>query len=167
MQKIIGQPLKIVSMFCISTENPLLSVPLNIVCIASYVTLGLLHMCQILHWVLYKEGPPKKLELSSGGWGPYSTGFPRYGSVLGTQLYQCTSWWCCERLRFASVNFLLKRQRARPFHDGWFTSAPAHTMLSWVFSSFWPKTAWEPLPHPPYSPDLTPNNFIVSPMWKR
>ena len=26
-------------------------------------------------------------------------------SILGTHLYQCTNWHCCERLRSASVNF--------------------------------------------------------------
>ena len=54
------------------------------------------------------EGTPKKLALSSGGQAPFSTGFPApQGSVLGTHLYQCTSWRCCERLHSASVNFFL------------------------------------------------------------
>ena len=35
-----------------------------------------------------------------------STGFPLWMSVLGTHLYQCTRWRCCERLCSASVNFL-------------------------------------------------------------
>ena len=50
-------------------------------------------------------GPGKKTELSSGGWVLCGTGFPRELSDLGTHLYQCTSWCCCERLRLPSVNF--------------------------------------------------------------
>ena len=61
--------------------------------------------------------------------------------VLGTHLYLCSSWRCWEGLRSASVNFFWRAfQCVCPFHDGWFTSAPAHP--HWVFSSFWPKTAW-------------------------
>ena len=52
-------------------------------------------------------------------------------NVLGTHLHQCTSWRCCERLCLASVNFFWRLfQRTCPFHDGRFTSAPAHTALS-------------------------------------
>ena len=47
-------------------------------------------------------GPPKP-ELSSRGQAPFRTGFPYEVSVLGTHLYQCTSWYCCERLRLALV----------------------------------------------------------------
>ena len=50
------------------------------------------------------RGDPEKTELSSRVGVPCSIGFPHYMSVLGTQLYQCTSW-CCERLSLASVNF--------------------------------------------------------------
>ena len=87
------------------------------------------------------KGVPKKLELSSGDQAPCGTGFPFYLSVLGTHLYQCTSWPCFERLHLASVNF---------FEDSFNTFA--HLMmddlwahlptLHWVFSSFWPKMAW-------------------------
>ena len=38
--------------------------------------------------------------------GPCSTGIPHEVSVLGTHLYQCTSWCCCERLFLSSVIFL-------------------------------------------------------------
>ena len=52
-------------------------------------------------------------------------------SVLGTHLDHCTSWHCCERLSWASVNFFWRLcQWACSFHDGWFMSAPAHTALS-------------------------------------
>ena len=46
-------------------------------------------------------------------------------------MYQCTSWSCCERLCLASVIFFFRLfQHICPFHDGWFTSTPAHTALS-------------------------------------
>ena len=98
-----------------------------------------------------------KLELSFGWWAPNSTGFPHWVSVLGTHLYQCTSWRCCERLHSASVNFFWRScQCVCPFHEGWFTSAPAHTSLS--AQQFWPKTAWPPCPTLPvhmFSPWVT------------
>ena len=51
-------------------------------------------------------------------------------SALGTHLYQCTSWCCCERLHSASVNFFLRLfQLICPFHDDRFNSTPAHTAL--------------------------------------
>ena len=52
--------------------------------------------------------PPPRKELSSGGQAPCSTVFLHQVGVLGTHLYQCTSWWCCEKLCVASVNFFLK-----------------------------------------------------------
>ena len=86
----------------------------------------------------------KKTELSSGGLAPYSTDFSPSVSVLGTHLYQCTSWCCGERLHPASVNFF--------FEDSF--SAFAHFMMSdlqvhlpiscSVFIHFWPKTLWPP-----------------------
>ena len=45
------------------------------------------------------------MELSSGGQAPGSTGFSQQLGVLGTHLYQCTSWHCSERPHSASVNF--------------------------------------------------------------
>ena len=56
-----------------------------------------------IYW-LY-EGAIPKMKLSSGGLTPCTTGFPFKVTVLGTHLYQCTSWCCCERLHLASVNF--------------------------------------------------------------
>ena len=38
---------------------------------------------------------------------------------------------------------------------------------SWVFSSLGPKPVWSPVPHPPYSPCLTPSDvFVCFPGWK-
>ena len=64
---------------------------------------------------------------------------------------------------------------ACPFHDGWLTSATAHTTLS--VQQFLSKKC---MPHPPYSQDLAPSNFLcvpwmktksskgnIFPMWKR
>ena len=34
--------------------------------------------------------------------------------------------------------------------------------LRWVFSSFWPKNGMTPVPHPPYSPNLSPSDIFVS-----
>ena len=55
--------------------------------------------------VAHTRGTSPTWELSSGGRVPCSIGFPLYVSVLGTHLYQCTSWWCWERLHLASVKF--------------------------------------------------------------
>ena len=60
--------------------------------------------------------------------GPCSTGFPHWVSILGTHLYQCTSWHYYERLHPASVNcFWRFFQHVCPVHHGWFMRAPDHT----------------------------------------
>ena len=59
---------------------------------------------QILEFI-FLSPPQRKMELSSGWWVPCSTGFPHYVSVLGTHLYQCSTWCYCESLHSASVNF--------------------------------------------------------------
>ena len=95
----------------------------------------------------------QKTELSSGGRAPCSTGFPHQVSILGTYPYQCTSWRCCERLRLASVTLFWRLfQHICPFRDGWFTSVPAHTVLS--VQQFLSKNGITLVPHPSYSPDL-------------
>ena len=111
----------------------------------------------------YMMGDPKNLELSSGGQASYSKGSPYWVSVLGIHLYQYTSWWCCEKLCLASVNFFWRLfQRICSFHDGWLTSAPAHTALS--VQQFLTKNSLTSIAHPPYSPDLAPSDFFfVSP----
>ena len=56
-------------------------------------------------------------------------------------------------------------QRMCLFCDGWFTSAPAHIALS--VQQFLTKNGTTPLPHPPYSPDLTLKDFVCFPRWKK
>ena len=88
-------------------------------------------------------------------------------SVLGTHLYQHTSWCCCERVHSASVIFFGRIfQCICPFHDGWFMSAPAHATLSG--QQFLTKTGMTPMPRPPYSPSLAlSNGFLLFPRWKK
>ena len=45
-----------------------------------------------------------------------------------------------------------------------FTSAPSHTMLS--VQQFLTKNSMNPVPHPPYSPDLALSNFLLFPWMK-
>ena len=97
--------------------------------------------------------PSPKMGLSSGWWAPGSTGFPHYVSVVGSHLYQCSNWHCCERLSLASVDFFGRLfERVCPFHDGWFASSPVHTTLSVQLFLTQNCTI-------PYSPDLTPSDF--------
>ena len=82
---------------------------------------------------------------------------------LTIHLYHCTSWPCCERLHSASVNFFWRLfQHICLFHDGGFTIVPAHTVPR--AQQFLTKTGMAPVPHPPHSPLLTPNNtfFVLS-----
>ena len=66
-------------------------------------------------------------------------------SVLGTHLYQCNIRCCCERLCSASVIIFWRLfQCICPFHDGWFTSTPAHTALS--IQQFLTKNGTTPCP---------------------
>ena len=96
----------------------------------------------------YKGGTPQKTELSSRGWAPCSTGLPHYVSVLGTQLCQCTSWHCCERLCLASVNFFWRLfQCVYPFIMGGL-QAPACTALS--VQQFLTKNGMTPCPTLPF-----------------
>ena len=45
-----------------------------------------------------------------------------------------------------------------PFHDGWFMSVPAHTVLS--VQQFLTKNGMTLVPYPPYSPDLVLSDFF-------
>ena len=112
-----------------------------------------------VNYLLWWRGLKKNLELSSGGWAPCSIGFPSEVSVVGTHLYPCTSWWCCEKLCSASVNFFRRLfQCICPFHDGWFTSTSDRTVLS--VQQFLTKNSMTPMFHLPHSPHLTPRNFF-------
>ena len=109
---------------------------------------------------------PQKTELSSRGWAPCSTGFLHSVSVLGTHLYQCTSWCCCERLHLASVNF--SEDSFNVFAHVMMGDLGVHVPTPhWVFSSFWPKMAWSPCPHSLYSPNLAPRGIYCFPRLKK
>ena len=113
------------------------------------------------------RGPsPQNPELSSGGQVPCTTGFPHYVGVLGSHLYQCTSWHCCERLHSDSVDFFKRVfQRICPFHDGWFTSTPAYTTLG-VQQFLAHAKQQDQHASLPYSYNLTLSDFFVPPMKK-
>ena len=66
---------------------------------------------------------------------------------LGTHLYQCTSWHCCERLHLASVNF---------FEDP-FT----------MFAHFMMGDLQAHLLQPPYLSSLSPSDFSKFPWSKK
>ena len=80
-----------------------------------------------------RGGAHTRKELSSGGWSPCSTGFPHYVRVLGTHLYQCTSWHCCERLHSASLNFFLKMHSLISWWVIYEHTCPHHAECSPVF----------------------------------
>ena len=86
---------------------------------------------------LFLEGGPLVVQSSPARW---------VFCVLGTHLYQCTSWLCCERLHSASGNFFL-RQHFCPFHHGviYHRTCPHPTECSAVFDK---KTARPPCPTP-------------------
>ena len=87
--------------------------------------------------------PPAKETwiISPGDWAPCSTGFSCNVSVLGTHLYPCSRWRCCERLRLASGNIFWETFNA--FARFTMSDLPAHLLAwHWVFSSFWPQIVW-------------------------
>ena len=56
-------------------------------------------------------------------------------------------------------------QPTGPLPDGWFTNAPAHTLLS--RQQFLTKNSVTPVPHPSYSPHLAPRDYILFPWMKK
>ena len=87
-------------------------------------------------------------------------------SILGTHLYQCTSWHCYDRLfgfRDFFLNDFFNAFAHFIFGDLWAYLSTTH----WVFSSFWPKMAWPPC--------LTLTIYLISswvtffhfPKWKK
>ena len=87
-------------------------------------------------------------------------------NVLGTHLYQYTSWHWCDRLLSASVNYFFKHfQCICPFHNGRFTSTPVHTMLS--VQQFLTKKRHYPHAPYPHSPDLAQVIFFLFPQTKK
>ena len=114
------------------------------------------------------EDPPKNPELSSVGQVPCSTfRFPLLDE--------------CSRNSFASVyQLVLLWEAAFSFSEVFSKTFKefAHFMMGdlqahlptpcRVFSSFWPKNARTLVPHPPYSPNLTPIDYFCCgfPEWK-
>ena len=127
---------------------------------SKFLTMPYTNLSGALSNVEYEGKHPRRRIIS------WTIGFPNYVSVLGTHPYQCASWRCCERLRSASVNFFWRFfHHVCPFHNGGFTSAPAHTALS--VQQFLTKNDMTPMAHPPYSPKLSLSNFFVCfPGWK-
>ena len=112
-------------------------------------------------------GTSRNLELCSGGWFPCKTGFLPYVSVLGTHMYHCTSWYCCEKWHSASVNFFFK-DSVKVFTHFMTGDLQGHLPTPCgVFNIFWPKMSWPSMPYPRYSPDLNLSDlFFVSTGWK-
>ena len=69
-------------------------------------------------------------------------------------------WHCCEKLCSSSVNF---------FEDTHFIMGglPAHLPTPCSVKQFLNENSMTPVPHPPYSPDLTLRDFFCSPGIKR
>ena len=82
------------------------------------------------------EGGPLVVQASPARW-----------VFLGTHLYQCSSWHCCEKLHLALLNFFW-----RLFQCISHINAFAHFMMG---------DSGAYLPSPPYSPDRTPGNFLI------
>ena len=80
-------------------------------------------------------------------------------SVLGIHLYQCTSWWLWETVLAFSEFFRIPFQCIRLFHDRWFTSSLANTSLS--MQQVLTQNGMNPMPYPPYTPDLDPRRLFV------
>ena len=82
-----------------------------------------------------------------------------------TPVYQLALLW---EDAFSFSEFFCERvfQHVCPFHDGWLTSRPIHTVVS--IQQFLIKNCLTPMPHFLYSPDLTPRDFlfVCFPVWK-
>ena len=108
-------------------------------------------------------GPPPKPELSSGGQGPCSTGFPCWVSSRNpsVSVYQLVLLWEAASVNFLgrlSTHFLISRQVICE------CTQPHCIECSAVLT----KNGMTPLPQPPYSPDLVLSNssFVCFPGWK-
>ena len=119
--------------------------------------------------VVYENSNPMFLwrwlqELSSGERGPWSTGFPCEVSVVGTHLYQCSSWRCCATLHLVSASF--DEDSFKMFAHFMMGDLGAHLpILCWVFS-FWAKKAWPPCPTLPIHLIFLWMTFLLFPWMK-
>ena len=68
-------------------------------------------------------------------------------------------------LGFCEFVFWRLFQRVCPFHEGWFSRAPAHTTLS--AQQYLTQNHMTLVPHPPYSCHLTPGDFFLFSMRKK
>ena len=87
-----------------------------------------------------------------------------YSRTPSVSVYQLALLW---EAVFGFSEFFFGRlfQHICTFHDGWFTSTPAHTTLS--VQQFLTKNGMTPMPHPPYSPNVAPSDFFCFPGWKK
>ena len=118
-----------------------------------------------MFWILLIYKGAKKMDLSSGGQVPCSTGFLLLGECSrnpSVSVYQLVLLW---EPAFSLVNVFADFQCVCPFHNGWFTSISAHTALS--VQQFLTQNGMTPVPHPPYSPNLAPSKFLCFPGWKK
>ena len=79
-------------------------------------------------------------------------------SVLGTHLYQCTSWHCCDRRHLASWICLKTLSMHLPISQWVIYGWTCHTALR--VHQFLMKNGMTTMPHPYYSPDLKLNEFF-------
>ena len=80
--------------------------------------------------------------------------------VPGTHLYQCASWYCCERLKLGFREFFLKTfSMCLPI--SWQViykhTCPHYAECSAVFD----QNGMTPMPHPPQSLDLAPPKWLL------
>ena len=125
----------------------------------------------LYEWATWREGSMRgrmqeKQELSSGGRAPCSTGFPH-------------QWVFSEPIRVSApadvvrgcvhlqwIFFWRLFQCLCPFHDGWFTSAPAHTVLN--VQQFLTKNQHEPrVPPSLFTQSHLEQFFFCFPRWKK
>ena len=109
--------------------------------------------------VIYTRQDTKKEKLSSGEQAPCKWVFSPLGECsrnLSVSVYQLVMLW--EAVFGFSEFFWRLFQCVCPFHNGWFRSAPARSMLS--VQQFLTKNIIIRLPHSPYSPDLALSNFF-------
>ena len=80
-------------------------------------------------------------------------------SVLGSHLYQCTSWHCCERLHW--LQWIFCEDSSTCLSISWWViyecTCPHRAECSGVFH----QKQHEPMSHLPYSPDLTPGDCCM------
>ena len=118
-----------------------------------------------LFYRIYTSGDPKNGIIF---WrvGPLQNRLPPLSECSGNpsvSMYQLALLW--EAAFLFSEFFWRLFQHVCSFHDGWFTLAPAHTVLS--VEQFLTNNDMTPVPHPPYSPDLTLTFFCLFPRWQK